>query len=74
MACRIVVCIDVDTESPEKAYERVYDFLAGLPKDMEWESSDEWFDSEGNPIDEDRVQGHRMTVFAKKDIKGGDAT
>ena len=66
MPYRIIIAIDVEAESPEMAYERVSEEMKTVDtEDFQWESTDEWYDDDGNVIDEDEVQRIRMAVFAK---------
>lgn len=64
MSVRIVCCIDVDTDDPIEAYKQVHHVLNPLAsKGIEWETTDEWFDSEGEPIDKDTVMALRSTAL-----------
>ena len=65
---RLVICLDVSADSLEDAYETVYKQMAKLTtttKDMDWESSDEWFDQDGVLGDPDTLQEARMRVINK---------
>lgn len=80
MAYRIVICVDVHADDLEQAYAKVYDYMAcncgitdgahspGCTNDIDWESSDEAFDHEGEPVDPDVLQEARMAFFAKRKI------
>lgn len=63
---RLVVCIDIPAVTLEEAYHRLYYTMAGLPKDIEWESTDEAFDQEGELIPPNKVQEARMKFFENK--------
>lgn len=61
---RLVVCIDVESETLAEAYAEVYRGMTA--SGLEWESSDEWFDEDGGLGDPDRLQAARMAYFAKE--------
>jgi len=66
---RIVVCIDIDADSTEDAYGKVYTAMGLLEReneDIEWESSDEWYGPEGNPIPEEDVQAACMAFLGSE--------
>lgn len=65
-AYRIVVCVDVHAESLDDAYETVYKGMT--ESELDWESSDEWFDVDGYHGDPDTLQESRMRVFAKLNV------
>lgn len=62
---RLVVCIDVEADSLESAYEQTYHALSKLPPGFGWESSDEAYDSDGDgqAVDEDTLSDARMAVL-----------
>lgn len=68
MAYRFVICVDVDADSLEMAYSKLTDFMAPTARaasdDINWESSDESYDDDGDPIDPDVMQTARMKVSA----------
>lgn len=64
MSVRIVVCLDVNLDDAREAYKLLHDVLNPLAESgIEWETTDEWFDSEGEPIDEDAVMALRSTAL-----------
>jgi len=70
MAYRIVICVDIEADSLELAYGKLYDFMKHEApvgwdrRDLDWESTDEWFDDEhAEPQDPDVLQAARMAVF-----------
>jgi hypothetical protein len=63
---RIVVCIDVYAGSLSEAYGKVYEAMGSLPKGMEWESSDESFDDQGNMNTPEALQDARMKYMAQR--------
>jgi uncharacterized protein YciU (UPF0263 family) len=65
MAYRIIVAIDVDSDTVEGAYEKVYDHFAKHPE-VSWESTDEWYDNVGCEIDIDTLAEVRLDVLNKK--------
>lgn len=51
MSYRIVTLIDIEASSPAEAYKKLHEFMAKTEgTDLDWESSDEWYDSDGNPL------------------------
>jgi hypothetical protein len=61
---RICVLIDVGTSSPVEAYRTVRRALDAAR--LDWESSDEWYDADGDAIDPEEVQQIRKRVFAEE--------
>jgi hypothetical protein len=67
MNYRIVICVDIEADSLTLAYGKLHDFMGTVPTDVEWESTDEWFDDEdGEPGDPDAMQKARMKFFADR--------
>jgi len=65
MSIRIVIALDVEAESLDEAYLRVYRNMATVDtNNFSWESTDEWFDDNGEQVDEDVVQETRLRVFS----------
>ena len=60
---RIVICIDVDASSSEEAYQKIHEHL-NYPN-ISWESTDEWYDSDGMLLDEEEISKARMKFFDK---------
>lgn len=65
MAYRIVICVDIHAETLEEAYGKLYDFMKQPEgSDLDWESTDEWFDDDGTgPEDPKVLQAARMAVY-----------
>ncbi len=65
MTTRIVVCIDTELDDTlEQAYEHVYRAMDSIVSDqLIWESSDEWFDTDGELIPEAIISATRMAVL-----------
>lgn len=69
MAYRLVVCVDIDAPSLLEAYGKLYETMAkitGPNTGLYWESSDEAYDSDGEPIDEDELGRAQTEYFNKK--------
>ena len=70
MSIRICVCIDVGTGDPTEAYRFVKKLMDqavytdNVARFDGWESSDEWYGEDGEPIDESVIQEARMKVLA----------
>ena len=66
---RLVVCIDVGAQSTLEAYGKVYEAMAkitGAGSDMDWESSDEAYTPNAEPISEDELSKVRMAYLDKR--------
>ncbi len=61
---RFVVCVDVEAEGLDEAYELLHAQMAGRV----WESSNEAYDPRGNRVDEDELAGVRMCLIARLPI------
>jgi hypothetical protein len=72
MAYRFVICVDIEADDLHLAYAKLYDFMGrNSPvgwnrKDLDWESTDENYDHDGDEIDPDVMQAARMEVFADR--------
>lgn len=65
MSYRITIALDVEAASLDEAYLRVYRKMATVDiQDFSWESTDEWFDNDGEQVDKDVVQETRLRVFS----------
>lgn len=69
MSFRLVICIDVeDATSIEDAYEQVYKQMAKIDtQKFGWESTDEAFGPDGEPIDEDDLSTARCNVIERQE-------
>lgn len=66
---RLVVCIDVDAESLLEAYGKVYEAMGkitGPTSGMDWESSDEAYTPDAEPISEEELSKTRMAYLDKR--------
>lgn len=61
---RLIVAIDVDAPNLEDAYETVYRGM-GRQFGNDWESTDEAYDGDGEPIDEDTLSQARIAVLGR---------
>jgi hypothetical protein len=71
MSYRIVILVDVDADSAQGAYEKLFDAMGEVEAshdDMEWESSDEWYSPDGDAIRQNDITAARMTTFARKQL------
>ena len=70
MSFRLVVSIDIeDVESLDEAYSHLYDFMKCSPKNIDWESTDEGYDEDGQELDPQDIQLARMKKFQEEDDK-----
>lgn len=62
MTIRIVACIDLDTDDPQEAYAMLDAAMMQAEGSgaLEWESSDEWYGPDGEPMDEEEISRVRM--------------
>ena len=66
MTYRFVICLDVNEDTLEEAYEQVYKTMGTVDTEpFQWESTDEVFDPDGAHVDPEDVQKARMKVFKK---------
>lgn len=67
MSVRIVTCIDLPTDDPAEAYAMLYRALRDVEEKAHaiegWESSNEWYDSEGRELSEAQVCAARQQHF-----------
>lgn len=65
---RLVLCLDVDASSLEEAYRKAYETMNEVCSKsggtLEWESTDEAFDSDGEIISPSTLQDARIKVFS----------
>jgi len=70
---RLIVGLDIEVDTVEEAYRKVYNLLGDVTNSespygdeaISWESSDEWYDNDGEPGDPAELQQARMKVFAE---------
>jgi len=71
MTYRFVVCLDVEADSLEEAYSELYTSMGKVDRSsFQWESTDEAFDPDGNPVTPEEVQEARMSTFARLNPRG----
>jgi hypothetical protein len=61
MTTRICVLIDLDTDQLDVAYGEVHEKMTATG--LEWESSDEWYYDDGDPVPEFIVSAARMRIL-----------
>lgn len=69
---RLVVCIDVDAQSTLEAYGKVYEAMGkitGPGTGLDWESSDEAYTPDAEPISEEELSKVRMAYLAEHGAK-----
>jgi hypothetical protein len=63
---RIIVALDVEAKTPEDAYKKLYDALPLLhPRGIDWESTDEWYGTDGEALTEEAVSAARLRVLSR---------
>jgi hypothetical protein len=71
---RIVVCMDIEGESLYEAYGKLNEALNDLSDrepDIAWESSDEWFDTDGEPGSSESLSVVRCNyIYHKEGYQG----
>lgn len=70
---RIVICVDLPGDSPVEAYRTLYQLMGSLPDANVdgtvgpaidgWESTDEWFADDGEPMTAEAVQEARSIAL-----------
>lgn len=67
---RFVVCVDVDADTLDEAYEALQRNMPSNRAAMsgvEWETTEEWFDPDSEePGDPERLEAARKKYFAKR--------
>ncbi len=63
MGCRIVICVDLESDDAAVAYKELWDCMAA--SGLDWESSDEWYAGDGDPIHQDAQQEARMKAIGE---------
>ena len=64
-----MICVDIDADTPTEAYGKLYEAMGKVEKenkDIQWESSDEWYDEDGEPLTEKSAQLARKRYFATR--------
>lgn len=72
MSIRIVVCLDVEAATPRDAYALLYKRLQTLHPEIDWESTDEWFDADGMLLDEDVIEEARHATLYRPLLESSD--
>ena len=67
MSIRLVICVDIETDDVMEAYRQVRQAM--FTSCLDWESSDEWFDSDGELGDPEVLQAARMKAFGERHHK-----
>jgi len=62
-AFRLVVCIDIEADSLQEAYGKLWRGMAPTVFEDAWESSDEWYGSDGEPGTEEELSDARSAFF-----------
>ena len=63
MSTRIVICVDLVPDRLEGAY---YDLFQAMAKSgLDWESSDEWYQCDGERVSDDDAQAAREAVYGR---------
>ena len=68
MTTRFIICVDIDEDDLIEAYSVLYDRMAIICEQsiLDWESSDEAYDENGEVINEDKLQEARMSKFSRE--------
>lgn len=71
---RIMMCMDVNAETPAEAYRILTTAIAKLcteNPDLDWESGDEWYGTDGEPLSAEDIGAARAVTFrAAEDADG----
>jgi len=63
---RIVVSMDIVAATPEEAYRKLFMAMQKLPEGIEWESTDEWYGSDAEPLSVEAQQNARDHAFDRR--------
>lgn len=68
MSVRIVVSLDMASDDPQQAYDDMYEMLSKVCSEENtvidgWESTDEWFDKDGNQLSQEEVDKARTAIL-----------
>lgn len=65
---RFVICVDVEADSLDEGYSKLYDTMAKVDQEaFQWESTDEAFTPDGDVVDPKDLQRARMKKTAPCD-------
>lgn len=64
---RIVTCIDVPADNPADAYRMLRAFFKAIPESWGYETSDEWFHSDGQELSQVEIDCARSTVLRESE-------
>jgi hypothetical protein len=69
MSIRLIVCIDVDVKTLREAYDHTSKALDQLymPVSFAWETSDEWYDENGEQGDVEALNSVATEVIMKRE-------
>lgn len=66
MSIRIVVCLDIEAATPTEAYKKLYQQMPKLhDAGIDWESTDEWYDEDGEALSPEQITEIRQNVLPK---------
>ena len=65
---RIIVALDVESDTLEQAYDTVCKLLGEAESKTGGDTQWEWYDDDGNPIDPETIQQCVMAVLDKEAI------
>lgn len=66
MSTRIVICVDLPSNNLLTAYKELWMAMAKIDPELDgWESSDEWYDWNGERVNEEYLAGVRMQVIGE---------
>ena len=67
---RFVICLDVEADSLEEGYSKVYDTMGRIScREIDWISTDEVFDPDGESVPADAIQAARMKKIDEQERK-----
>ena len=63
---RLIVCMDFDTDNLEEAYRKLRDCMARANPSDGWETSEEWYDGDGETGSEEELHSVILKVLGEE--------
>lgn len=67
MTIRIVLHVDIPADTPQDAYRKLSEGMSTSKFSEYWESTDEWYDADGDPVSVYDINNARMVVLKERE-------
>lgn len=67
---RIVTRIDFETNDPAEAYRKLRELFRVADPKVSYETTDDWFDDNGEPLSEEQISDIWQAVVKEEDERG----